>query len=163
MEFLNKLLEKDLIIIPDFSPVINGYLASFLISLFLLIAIDQAFIKFKKGFICKIIVALVKKHVKSMLKELHNSVSLRDGIQPIKWHKNIRKLFSYLECGAWFYGFLIFLTLSGISILMFAMKSHELSIDRTFLAVGLIIVLSWAARFAYIETRVTYVKAKRIE
>lgn len=104
----------------------------------------------------------LEKIVKVALVEVRNSLQLRDGIQPLKINRKIKKFFSYGLCGAWGYGCLVFSALLISSFLMLLLRKNTLTLDKTLLAWGIIIIFGWAARFAYVETRIAFKNAKSI-
>ncbi|EXS30148.1 hypothetical protein J690_0743 [Acinetobacter sp. 742879] len=103
-----------------------------------------------------------EKIIKGILSGVRTSVQLRDGIEPWTINRKIKKVGAYAVGAALVYGCLIFSALSVSSVLMFILKKNVLTLDKTFLALGIILIFTWAARFAYIEARLAFKNAKSI-
>ncbi|WP_224992128.1 hypothetical protein [Acinetobacter pittii] len=100
--------------------------------------------------------------VKFVLEALREGVRLREDIQPLNINRSIKKFFSYFICGVWAYGCLIFIALLISSIIMFVLRKNDLTFDKVALVWGVILMYGWAARFAYVETRIAFKNAKSI-
>ncbi|MDC4638823.1 hypothetical protein [Acinetobacter baumannii] len=100
--------------------------------------------------------------LKFVLEALREGVKLREGIQPLNINRRVKKLFSYFICGVWAYGCLIFIAFLISSIIMFVLRKNDITIEKVVLVWGIILMYGWAARFAYVETRIALKNAKSI-
>lgn len=147
METINEILS--IITLPDILKTILQWLVG-------LVLIDGLLQKLtKKKFSLEIF-------VKFVLEALREGVKLREDIQPLNINRTVKKLFSYLLCGAWGYGCLIFSALLISSIVMLVLRKNDLTFDKVILVWGIILMYGWAARFAYVETRIAFKNAKSI-
>lgn len=103
-----------------------------------------------------------EKIVKGILIGVRTSVQLHEGIEPWTTNRKIKKVGAYAFCAALAYGCIIFSVLSISSVLMFILKKNVLTLDKAALAWAIILIFSWAARFAYVETRLAFKNAKAI-
>ncbi|MBN6524805.1 MULTISPECIES: hypothetical protein [Acinetobacter calcoaceticus/baumannii complex] len=103
-----------------------------------------------------------EKIVKGVLIGVRTSVQLQEGIEPWTTNRKIKKVGAYAFCAALGYGCIIFSALSISSVLMFILKKNVLTLDKAALAWGIILIFTWAARFAYVETRLAFKNAKSI-
>ena len=104
----------------------------------------------------------LEKIVKGTLIGVCKNLQLRDGIEPLKIKREIKKFFAYIFCGLMAYGCIIFLALLIWSLVMMILTKDTLPLDKEFKVWGIILMLGLCARFAYIETRVAYKNAKSI-
>lgn len=104
----------------------------------------------------------IEKIIKGVLNGVRDSVQLQEGIEPWRFNRKIKKVGAYAFCAALAYGCIVFSVLSISSVLMFILKKNVLTLDKTLLAWAIILIFSWAARFAYVETRLAFKNAKAI-
>ncbi|MDV7430203.1 hypothetical protein R4470_13295 [Acinetobacter baumannii] len=145
-----------IVTIPASLMSILNYLAGLSAILVLTIFNDQLIQKLTKNRFS------LEKIVKGLLIGVCDTVKLREGIEPWTFNRKIKKIGAYAFCGALGYGCIVFSTLSMSSVLMFILKKNVLTLDKTLLAWGIILIFGWAARFAYIEMRVAFKNAKSI-
>lgn len=104
----------------------------------------------------------LEKIVKGFLAGIRDTVQLREGVEPWTFNRKIKKVGAYAFCGALSYGCAVFSALSMSSVFLFILKKNVLTLDKTLLALAIILIFTWAARFAYVETRIAFKNAKSI-
>ncbi|MDC4608111.1 hypothetical protein NQ788_06555 [Acinetobacter baumannii] len=145
-----------IITIPASLMSILNWLAGLSAILVLIIFNDQLVQKLTKNRLS------LEKTVKGFLIGMRETVQLREGVQPWTFNRKIKKVGAYAFCAALAYGCIIFSALSISSVLMFILKKNVLTLDKAALAWGIILIFGWAARFAYVETRLAFKNAKSI-
>ncbi|MFP0709993.1 hypothetical protein ACLDYB_06780 [Acinetobacter baumannii] len=134
-------------------PVIN-WLVALSVILALLVYINEHLKKLTENELS------FEKIVKGILSGVRTSVQLHEGVEPWTTNRKIKKVGAYAFCGALGYGCIVFSALSMSSVLMFILKKNVLTIDKTLLAWGIMLIFGWAARFAYVEARLAFRNAK---
>ncbi len=104
----------------------------------------------------------LEKIVKSAFIGLCKNLQHREGVEPFKFNRKIKKFFAYTACGTFAYGCVFFSTLLILSLVMMILTKAILPFDKTFEVLGIILIFGLCARFAYIEMRVAYKNAKSI-
>ncbi|MDE4038305.1 hypothetical protein [Acinetobacter pittii] len=104
----------------------------------------------------------LEKIVKGTLIGVCKNLQHREGVEPLKINRKIRKFFAYTFCGSMGYGCVVFSALLIWSLVMMILTKGTLPLDKEFKVWGIILILGLCARFAYVETRAAYKNAKSI-
>lgn len=145
-----------LVTIPPEISNILGWMVGFLAILVVLVSIDKTLKELTEKKITFI------KIIKWIVTAICDGIKHRNGSIPLPISRRLKKVLSYLQCIAWGYGCTVFSALFISSILMFALRNNSLSVLQTFAGLGIILILGWCSKFAFIETQVSFNEARAI-